>query len=111
MGVFAFRDRMVADYERFTRSFVRIRAADIKQHVDAEYDAERFWPAPLIQLNPAFVPGGEIGDFVREGMLHPECERIFRFGKTSDGAPGKPLTLTGTRRRASASPSAASPTS
>src|SRR4051812_8716784 len=93
MDVFTFRDRLVADYARFTRSFIRIRAEDIKQHVDAEYDAERFWPAPLIQLNPAFVPGGDIGRFVREGLLHPECERIFRVGKTADGNPGAPLVL------------------
>ena len=47
----------------------------------------------MVQLNPAFVPGGEIGQLVAEGLLHPECERIFRVGKTADGAPGKPLLL------------------
>jgi hypothetical protein len=59
MDVFAFRDFLVRDYVRFTRSFVRIRAEDIKRHVDDEYAADRFWPAPTIQLNPAFVPGGD----------------------------------------------------
>ena len=47
----------------------------------------------MIQLNPAFVPGGDVGKFVDEGLLHPECERIFRFGKSEDGNPGKALTL------------------
>ena len=28
-----------------------------------------------------------------ERLLHPECERIFRLGKTEDGAPGRPLAL------------------
>src|SRR3954447_26560874 len=93
MDVFTFRDRLVDEYQRFTRSFVTIRAADIKRHVDGEYDAERFWPAPMVQLNPAFVQGGNIGRFVAEGLLHPECERIFRYGKTSDGNPGAALTL------------------
>lgn len=93
MDVFDFRDRLVDEYARFTRSFVKIRAADIKAHVDAEYAAERFWPAPMVQLNPAFVSGGDIGNFVAEGLLHPECERIFRAGKSLDGAPGSPLTL------------------
>jgi superfamily II DNA/RNA helicase/very-short-patch-repair endonuclease len=93
VDVFSFRDRLVTEYEQFTRSFVRIRAADIKAHVDAEYAAERFWPAPTVQLNPAFVPGGQIGSFVAEGLLHSECERIFRSGKTEDGAPGTALTL------------------
>ena len=93
MDVFDFRDRLVDEYARFTRSFVKIRATDIKAHVDAEYAAERFWPAPMVQLNPAFVSGGDIGKFVAEGLLHPECERIFRAGKSADGAPGTALTL------------------
>jgi hypothetical protein len=66
MDVFEFRDRLVSEYERFTRSFIRIRATDIKTHVDG---------APMVQLNPSFVPGGEIGQLVAEGLLHPECER------------------------------------
>ncbi len=93
MDVFTFRDRLITEYQRFTRSFVTIRATDIRAHVDQEYEAERFWPAPMVQLHPAFVAGGTMGKFVAEGLLHPECERIFRFGKTEDGAPGRPLTL------------------
>ena len=42
MDVFEFRDRLVSEYERFTRSFIRIRAADIKTQVDDEYAAGRF---------------------------------------------------------------------
>lgn len=93
MDVFEFRDRLVGEYERFTRSFVRIACPDIKAHVDAEYNAGRFWPAPMIGLNPAFVPGGAIGKFVAEGLLHPECERIFRYDKDAHGNPGTALTL------------------
>ena len=33
------------------------------------------------------------GSFVAEGLLHPECEHIFRYGKTNDGNPGTALTL------------------
>ena len=93
MDVFGFRDSVIEEYQRFTRSFVRIRSADIKSYVDAAYSGERFWPAPMVGLNPAFVPAGDIGHFVQEGLLHPECERIFRHGKTADGAIGSPLTL------------------
>jgi len=93
MDVFDFRDRQVDEYARFTRSFVKIRSADVEAHVDAEYAAERFWPAPMVQLNPAFVSGGDIGKFVAEGLLHPECERILHAGQSADGAPGAMLTL------------------
>ena len=57
MDVFAFRDEIIAEYERFSRSFTRIRAEDIRQAVDKAYADGRFWPAPLIQLNPNFAPG------------------------------------------------------
>src|SRR5215469_13878805 len=93
MDVFDFRDDLVSEYGRFTRSFVRIRAEDIQAHVNGEYAGGRFWPAPMVQLNPAFVLGGDIGQLVAEGLLHSECERIFRAGKTEDGAPGKALLL------------------
>lgn len=57
MDVFVFRNELVADYERFSRSFTTIRADDIRQTVDTAYAGGRFWPAPMIQLNPSFVKG------------------------------------------------------
>ena len=64
MDVFGFRKELIAEYERFSRSFTRIRAEDILQTVDKAYAGGRFWPAPLIQLNPNFVTGGTIDDLV-----------------------------------------------
>ena len=92
MDVFAFRQHVIADYERFSRSFSRIRADDIAQFLDAAYQAEHFWPAPLVQLNPNFVPGGTIEDLVDAGLLHAECRRIFRAQKTPQDI-GKALRL------------------
>src|SRR6478736_253292 len=93
MDVFELRDRLIGEYQNFTRSFVRIRAGDIKAHVDSAYESERFWPAPMVGLNPAFVPAGDIGQFVAEALLRPECERIVRSGKSADGTSGAVLTL------------------
>ena len=84
MDVFAFRKQLVAEYERFSRSFTTIRAEDIRQTVDASYKSGRFWPEPLIQLNPNFVPGGSIDELVSSGTLDPECARIFRLKKPDD---------------------------
>ena len=92
MDVFAFRDELVSEYERFSRSFTRIRAADISQAVNEAYKGGRFWPAPLIQLNPNFVPGGSIDDLVSKGMLDPECAKVFRL-KKGDDTFGKRLVL------------------
>ncbi len=57
MDVFAFRDQLVTEYERFSRSFVNICAKDISRKVDSAYASGHFWPAPLVQLNPNFEPG------------------------------------------------------
>ena len=81
MDVFSFRDRVVEDYGQFSRSFTQIKAPDLRDFVDGRYEAGEYWPSPLIQLNPSFVGGGSIGALVEEGLLHPECSRIFRWGK------------------------------
>ena len=44
MDVFDLRDNLVADYQRFARSFTTIRADDIREQVEAEYKTGRFCP-------------------------------------------------------------------
>ncbi len=92
MDIFAFHRQVIADYQRFARSFIRVRADDIRAFLNREYDSGRFWPSPLIQFNPRFVRGASIERLVQQGVLHPECARIFRTGKT-DTRPGTPLIL------------------
>ena len=84
MDVFAFREELVAEYERFSRSFTNIRAEDIAREVDAAYAGGRFLPAPLIQLNPNFEPGGYVDDLVSDGTLDAECAKIFRLKRADD---------------------------
>ena len=92
MDVFAFRDQLVGEYGRFSRSFTRIRAQDIAEAVEDAYDGGQFWPAPLIQLNPKFAPGRAIDELVEEGVLEAECSRIFRLKSQSEPT-GRPLRL------------------
>lgn len=92
MDVFSLRNEIIREYAEFSRSFTRIRASDIKERVEAEYAKGRFWPAPLIQINPNFVSGGSIDELVDEGLLHEECRRIFRI-KSPDDPVGKPMVL------------------
>jgi hypothetical protein len=92
MDVFSLREAIVGDYARFTRSFTKVAAPDIRAFLDREYGRGRFWPAPLIQLNPSFVPGVTVQELVREDVLHEECGRIFRIGK-DQGGPGEDLRL------------------
>jgi len=91
MDVFSFRDRIVEDYGQFSRSFTQIKAPDLQEFVDDRYGKGEYWPSPLIQLNPSFVGGGSISELVEAGLLHPECAKIFRWGKES--GPGEELQL------------------
>ncbi|MEP7161075.1 MAG: DEAD/DEAH box helicase [Dermatophilaceae bacterium] len=92
MDVFGVRDRVVADYRNFTSSFVTPRDGRIREHVDHLMASGEQWPDPWVSLNPSFATGGSITDLVRSGVLHPECERIFRV-KASRQDPGR-TTLT-----------------
>ena len=92
MDVFEFRTKLVSDYAAFTRSFTRIHALDILAFVDDAYSSGRYWPAPLVQVNPNFKSGATVDALVQQGSLHPECSRIFRAGK-SPANPGVSLSL------------------
>ena len=69
MNVFDLRSRLVSDYRRYTRSFIKIRDERIKEFVDRRLDGDGFWPEPLLQLNPTFKVGGTIDDLVGQGVL------------------------------------------
>jgi superfamily II DNA/RNA helicase len=77
MDVFSLRDTVVDEYKKFATSFTAIHAPDIRAQVEAIYATERYWPEPLLQINPAYKTGASIGALVRDGTLHPQCAEIF----------------------------------
>ena len=87
MDVFRYRDVVVSDYRNFSTSFAKPRAQDIKAFVSEHYESGHYWPAPLIQINPAYVSGPTVEELVARGKLHPRCAEIFRFGR-EEGNPG-----------------------
>ena len=84
MDVFKLRERLVADYGDYTRSFLQFSDKRIAAKIKAELDAGLLWPEPLIQLNPSYEPGGLVDELVERGLLHPGCSAIFRRGKDVD---------------------------
>lgn len=58
MDVFDLRARLVADYQSYTRSFIKIRDPRVAGFVNDVLNAGAFWPEPLLQLDPTFLPGG-----------------------------------------------------
>jgi ATP-dependent helicase YprA (DUF1998 family) len=93
LDVFDLRERLVDDYADYTRSFVVIRDERIAEHVDRELEEGLLWPDPIVQLNPAFEPGGTVDELVAEGWLEERCGRIFRRGKSAADPDGEPLLL------------------
>lgn len=77
MDVFDLRDHVIERYKDFATSFTKIKADDIKQQVVTIYQQERFWPEPLLQINPNYQKGKSISELVSSKILHPLCEKIF----------------------------------
>jgi len=86
MNVFELDRSLILDYERFARSFTQIRAADIREQVEEVYQSNRFWPEPLISINPRFERGAAVEQLVSAGTLNPATADIFSIN-------GKPLSL------------------
>lgn len=93
MNVFDFRNRLIADYRGYVSSFVRVADPRLKQVVEGVFADGSLWPDPLIQLNPSYAPGRYIDELVKEGVLQPGCEAVFRRGKTDVIGSGVPLRL------------------
>ncbi|MDD5035040.1 MAG: DEAD/DEAH box helicase [Methylococcaceae bacterium] len=81
MNVFNFRNTLVEEYRTFSRSFVRIQASDIRDEVERQYAEGRYWPEPLIQINPNYQRKGTVQQLAAEGLLHKACGEIFQIGK------------------------------
>ena len=60
--VFNLDQHVIDQYKAFSRSFTKIRSPEISRKVDALYDEKRFWPDPLLQINPHYANGGSIPD-------------------------------------------------
>jgi superfamily II DNA/RNA helicase len=76
--IFDFHKNVIESFERFSRSFSTIRAKDIRETVDEEYAHKRYWPAPLIQINPNYKKAFTVGDLVKDDTLHPVCGKVFQ---------------------------------
>lgn len=87
MDVFNLSGSLVREYEAFSRSFVAIRSEEIREKVDEGYGSRRFWPAPLVQVNPHYTSGGRLSRLVGQPGLSGDTATIFR---APDAAPNDP---------------------
>lgn len=99
MDVFEFRDKLVGDYRDLIRSFIQPKADNINTFLDSKYGGGRYWPSPLIQINPSYVIESTVESLAAQEVLHPQTAEIFRFGK-SNTSPGVPASLYKHQRQA-----------
>src|SRR5690606_30793536 len=77
VDVFSLRDHLVTEYSSFARSFTKIAAGDLRKGVNNAYASGRYWPDPLIQINPRYQLGRSVEELAAEGELHPLTAKMF----------------------------------
>src|SRR5687767_13809045 len=93
MDVFSLRDAVVDEYKKFATSFTTIQAEDIRRQVESIYAQERYWPEPLIQINPSYKRSTDIEALVAAGVLESQCADIFRLPPPAGTHRGEALSL------------------
>ncbi len=93
MDVFKYRNDLLQDYSEYIQGFLEVRDEKIEHFVSTKLDGGFLWPEPLVQLNPAFLPGPTIDELVDSGKLDPICKKIFRRGKTMENPAGAEMRL------------------
>jgi hypothetical protein len=86
LDVFSLRESIVNEYKHFATSFTTIHANDIREQVEAIYEQNRYWPEPLIQINPSYKRSTDISTLVDHNILDSRCAEIFQ-------SKGRPLSL------------------
>jgi superfamily II DNA/RNA helicase len=90
--IFEFRKQLIGNYTKFSTSFSSPCSPDIAAKVKEAYDNGKFWPDPLIQINPNYRKGGTVTQLVEMGDLEPETADIFQAGK--EDSPPNPIPIT-----------------
>jgi AcrB/AcrD/AcrF family protein/RAD3-like DEAD/DEAH box helicase len=100
MDVFALDRSVVGDYSTFARSFTSMKSEGLRRGIDDTYKPGRFWPEPLLQLNPHYKAGDSVLDLVRDGTLDTGCAAYFRDFQAGEGDSDRSLKLRRHQREA-----------
>lgn len=78
MKAFDLDRSLIEKYSIFSRSFSKIRAGDLRDSIDRQYDSGYFWPDSLLSINPQYEPGPTADALATSGDLDPLTARVFR---------------------------------
>lgn len=77
VDIFDLDQALIERYESFARSFSEIHAPEIRAQVDAAYNEQRFWPEPLITINPRYEEADHsIEQLIAQDVLDPAISKI-----------------------------------
>ncbi|MFN7330028.1 MAG: hypothetical protein ACK5UP_11035, partial [Bacteroidota bacterium] len=116
MNTLALHNSILKQYEDYIESFINIKDDTIRLAVREAIAQGKLWKEPLVQFNPAFDVSESINDLIKEGVIHPELQHVFKdyklyahqvqalrlgaagkdFIVTSGTGSGKSLTFIGT---------------
>jgi hypothetical protein len=84
MSLFALHQRVIEEYAQFVHAYVQIADPRVRAYTEQVLRDERaLWPAPMLQLSPAYQYGVTLDALVREEVLHPETGRISARARAS----------------------------
>lgn len=78
MNIFKLHNEIISDYQTYIESFINIRDEQIRKKVEEEILQKKLFPEPLIQFNPSFEKKESIADLVKEGVINPELNNVFK---------------------------------
>lgn len=76
-NIFQLHREILDDYRLYINSFINIADERILSTVKKDFDSGNLYPEPLIQFNPSFESGGNVGELVNHGILSKEFNNIF----------------------------------
>ncbi|HET8554708.1 MAG TPA: DEAD/DEAH box helicase [Rhodanobacteraceae bacterium] len=79
MDVFELRQHLIGDYSKFAQSFTQIHAEDISNSIKQQYQSGRYWPDPLIQINPRYQKGRTTAELASTGLLLDKTAKSFEL--------------------------------
>ena len=80
MDIFQLREAVVKEYADYVTSFVNIWDARVNEFVRERLDDGELWPAPALQLNPAYEPAETLGELAADGVIRRETAAFFGHG-------------------------------
>jgi len=93
LDVFSLRDSVVDRYRKFARSFTTIYASDIRDQIEAIYAGNKYWPDPLIQINPKYKKAHSLDELAAAGGIQPGTAKIFRDQRSAANPDGDSIRL------------------